>query len=221
MSWPPVPLLWPGETVVIAASGPSLTASQLEHVRGGQKRGLCRLIVINNTWRLAPWADLLYAADARWWEEERKWSAAAPDRPQIEKFAGIKVAVAEAEKISLPGVHRMPGLDSKAGISLDPNRLHWGRNSGFQGLGLSAFLAGPGRRILIGFDFRPGPGGRLHHHADHPTPLNNPDPDSLTSWARLFEPTVPQFKELGIEVINCSPGSALTCFPMARLEDVL
>lgn len=203
------------------ASGPSLTIQQVERVRAARERGACKVIVVNNTWRLAPWADLLYAADWRWWEEERKWSAQDTARPQIEKFAGIKVAAAEAKAISLPGVHRMPGIDNKQGLSLDPNCLHWGRNSGFQALNLSVFLGGGGKRVLIGFDFRPGPGGRLHHHADHGGPLKNPDPGSLASWARLFEPTVPQFKELGIDVINCSPGSALTCFPMARLEDVL
>lgn len=127
-------------------------------------------------------------------------------------------------------MRRVPGHDTAraVGISTDPHYIHWGRNSGFQLANLAAHLVGPkrdgqggGRLLLCGYDFKPGPRGELHHHPDHSGPLKNPDANSLASWARLFAPAAPQFKELGIEVINCSPGSALTCFPMARLEDVL
>jgi hypothetical protein len=121
-------------------------------------------------------------------------------------------------------VRRVPGHDTAkaSGISTDPHYIHWGRNSGFQVANLVAHLVGSdGRLLLCGYDFKPGPRGELHHHPDHSGPLKNPDASSLASWARLFVPAAPQFKELGIEVINCSPGSALTCFPTARLEDVL
>jgi len=36
-----------------------------------------------------------------------------------------------------------------------------------------------------------------------------------------FPTLQPALTERGIEVINCTPGSALTCFPMGNLDEVL
>ena len=56
-------------TIVCAASGPSLTADQAGVVTAAQTRGRCRVIAVNNTWRMFPNADVLFAADDRWWAE--------------------------------------------------------------------------------------------------------------------------------------------------------
>src|SRR5690606_36428084 len=77
-------------TVVCIASGPSLTADDVETVRrwrqeaqgehagagqdasaGGPDRewagGPVGVVVTNTTFRAAPWADVLYAMDRAWW----------------------------------------------------------------------------------------------------------------------------------------------------------
>ena len=54
---------WRGRTVVCIASGPSLTAEDCELVRESG----CPVIVTNTTFRLCPWADMLYAFDRPWW----------------------------------------------------------------------------------------------------------------------------------------------------------
>ena len=74
--------LWEGETVVCLASGPSLTPADVEYVRGK-----ARVIVINTTVLLAPWADVLYACDARWWQWHHK---------TVKGFAGMKFALTKA-----------------------------------------------------------------------------------------------------------------------------
>jgi hypothetical protein len=143
--------------------------------------------------------------------------------PSLAAFSGLRVSTDERARLAIPDVRRVPGEDKPSlGISTDPHFIRWGRNSGFQLNNVLAHMIGRGGRLLLGgYDFKPGPGGKLHHHPDHTGPLKNPDANSMAAWAKLFDVTVPQFKHLGIEVINCSPGSALTCFPMARLEDVL
>lgn len=53
---------------VIMASGPSMCAKDAELVkrwRDGESR---KAIAINTTYRLAPWADLIYACDHCWWK---------------------------------------------------------------------------------------------------------------------------------------------------------
>ncbi len=179
--------------------------------------------MINRTWRLAPWADLLYAADARWWEHELAETQKDRSLPRLEAFAGLRVSTDERVKNMVPNVRRAPGEDKpNLGISTDPHFIRWGRNSGFQLLNVLAHMVGKGGRLLLcGYDFKPGPGGRLHHHPDHTGPLKNPDANSMAGWARLFDVTVPQFKQLGIEVINCSEETALTSFRRAHLVDVL
>ena len=59
-------------TVFCIASGPSLTAEQVAAVkklrdeRGGDR---VKVIVINTSFRLAPWADILFAMDKAWWDQ--------------------------------------------------------------------------------------------------------------------------------------------------------
>lgn len=61
-----VPCLWPDETVFILGGGPSLPIERLTELRGKGK-----VIAINNAGFVAPWADLLFFADTRWWTWNR------------------------------------------------------------------------------------------------------------------------------------------------------
>jgi hypothetical protein len=67
---------WEGKTVVCIAGGPSLTKEQLELVRAARERDAVRVIVINDAYLIAPWADVLYFADARW----AKWHVQGVDK---------------------------------------------------------------------------------------------------------------------------------------------
>ena len=59
---------WPGRTVICIASGPSLTSEDCEtaHASGHP------VIVTNTTFRLCPWADVLFGFDGKWWREYMK-----------------------------------------------------------------------------------------------------------------------------------------------------
>lgn len=191
---------WSG-TAVVAGSGPSLELEDLE---------LCRdrhLIVVNDAYRLAPWAHVLYACDEVWWDAHRgapdfmgeRWSS-------HDKAMNEKLACAERWKLNL-----VAGL-SKTGFSMDPARIHYGGNSGFQAMNL-ALLWGATRVLLLGFDMQ----GVNHFFGKHPRPMRS-------AGAERF---IPAFKEAartlpaGIEIINCTPSSALECFPRKRLSDAL
>lgn len=114
----------------------------------------------------------------------------------------------------------MPGEDAE-GLSLDPLRIHYNANSGAQAYNLSLHLAGPGRRILTGFDCDYGPGGARHYHADHGGALKNPNAAEFACWRARWERVAAAARDAGLETINCSRATALTCFPRANLEDVL
>jgi|TARA_Y100000310_G_scaffold335800_2_gene418738 hypothetical protein len=200
--WPPVPQLWKGETVCILGSGPSAKAADADYVHGK-----ARLIVVNNAFRLAPWADLLYACDFNWWQEYKN-----PRDGGLSwvDFEGLLVSQDARAVDAL----RVPSED-KPGLSLDPLRIHQGANGGYQALNL-AVLLGASRVLLLGFDMK-----GAHFHQDHPSGLNNPDQQHYARWMENYQTTLPDLKRAGVEVINCTWGSALKCYPKKRLKQSL
>jgi hypothetical protein len=192
---------------VVAASGPSLTPAVAERCRD------YRVLAVNDAYRLMPFAEVLYCCDAEWWELHRgcpgflgeKWSShSVRPHPENDKAAA-------AEKY---GLRLVAGRDGE-GFSTDSGVIHYGSNSGFQAINL-ALLMGAKRILLVGFDMHSRNG--RHFFGNHPEPLSN--------YVR-YEGLVPYFQRAaallppGIEIVNCTPGSALDCFPMATLEEAL
>jgi hypothetical protein len=195
--------VWAGRTVVIVGGGPSLTEDQLR---------LCAktdwgCIAINDSYRVAPWADLLYFADPQWW----LWHH---DDYYFKSFTGQTVTVADTQKV--PPAKTLHRLDIRAGqgLSSDPTKVHAGLNSGYQCINI-AYLAGAKRIVLLGFDMH-FPGGVSHWHGGHPEKV--PESNYTNLYAPQFDTMLPQLKAAGVEVWNCSPGSRLTAFPFADLK---
>jgi hypothetical protein len=194
-----VPKLWPGETVVCIGTGPSLTAADVDACRGR-----ARVIAINDAWRLAPWADVLYACDSRWVDHHKG----------AKGFEGLKYSMtANQKKWPDWGILRNDGVN---GLCLDPTGLRTGRNSGAQAINLAIHL-GAARILLLGYDMSRH-GGKGHFFGEHPKNWPpSPFHSFLDSFAKLEQP----LKDLGVEVINCSRRTALKVFPQMPLEKAL
>ncbi len=95
-----------------------------------------------------------------------------------------------------------------------------GGNSGFQALNLS-IQWGAKRILLIGFDMTDKPGSLHWYGHNQWRGANNPDRHNFKRWIASFENAAKQCRELGVEVINCSAVSALTCFPQMMIEEAL
>ena len=198
---------WAGAVVVAIGGGPSLTHEQVDYCRGRAK-----IIAINNAVDLAPWADLLYFCDERWyrWHEET-----------VRRFEGRRVTMEnEGLLAELPGLTCMKNdtkrTGEREGFCESPDGLRTGGNGGYQVLQLAAHL-GARRVVLLGYDMRPID-GKAHWHEEHPipTPL-----DCLTGYADGFRTLVEPLRRRGVEVINATPGSALDFFPRATLQEAL
>jgi hypothetical protein len=219
---------WDGEAVVLIGGGPSLTAEQVAMVALEHEAGNVRCIVVNDAYLLAPWADVCYFADARWW----KWHTDGVDKPLLgltaeqvrEKFAafaGEKCSIQNAGRnITDDAVHILRNKhfpENGDGLSVDPGALVTGRHGGFQAINL-AVLAGAKNIILLGYDGKPAADGTAHFHGDHPKPS---PVSAYPMYLKSFAPAVKPLENLGVSVVNCSPDSAIADFPKMPLEDAL
>lgn len=103
-----------------------------------------------------------------------------------------------------------------AGLCEKTNGLMTGQNSGFQAINL-AVLAGAKRIVLLGYDMKTA-GAKSHWFGDHPIQTA---PSVFSAMINNFPSLVKPLAKLGVEVLNCTPGSALECFPKRALESVL
>lgn len=62
-------------------------------------------------------------------------------------------------------------------------------------------------------------GGRTHFHGDHQG-LNNPYDNLLAQWVKNFEIIAKDLKNAGVEVLNATRETALTCFKRISIEDI-
>ncbi len=200
-----VPRLWPGGTVACLGGGPSLTPEQADLLRG--RAGV---IAINDAYKLAPWAGVLYGCDWRWWRKHKG----------VPGFAGLKVTLSNSRGHldDYPDIEVLENTGAQ-GLELNPTGLRTGRNGGYQAINLGVHL-GAKRILLLGYDMRADARGRTHWFGDHedwPTRASIFAGVMLPCFATLVEP----LEELGVEVINCTPHSALDVFPKAPLEESL
>jgi hypothetical protein len=149
----------------------------------------------------------LYACDEKWWRHH--WD-------NLEHYGGERwtqvhndAAKKFAEEL---GLNAKPGA-SAAGLGRD--KIHHGGNSGYQAINL-AYLMGAAKIILLGYDMHNN--GMAHFFGDHPKGLSNGRYDQYVSnFTRLAK----DLAAAGIEVINCTPDSALTQFAKKDFQAIL
>lgn len=86
-------------------------------------------------------------------------------------------------------------------------------NSGLLAV-MVAVKLGAKRVLLCGLDMH-SPGD--HFFGKHPAPLKPTRPERMEIFKRQFA----AYRPRGVEIINCTPGSALQCYPKADLEACL
>lgn len=197
-------------TIICVASGPSLTAEQAETIRRAHAAGPWRVIAANTTaLTLVPFADVLYGGDAAWWT---RYHAEVRARFTGETWSQSQAAAAHGARV----IRRL----YQAGLTKESDAINGGGNSGYAMVEL-AYLFGVQRLVLVGYDMQ-RTGGKSHHHGDHPSPnLGNPQDKQLAVWAAKFPALARDLAAAGVEVVNCTSTTALTCFPRADLAATL
>jgi hypothetical protein len=191
--------MMPPETFVLIGGGPSLTVEDVAFVRDR-----ARVIAINDAYRLAPWAEILYAADRSWIDAH----------DGVADFHGLKYSIDSHDPTPRPDWTVLKNT-GPLGLERDPTGLRAGLNSGYQAINLAVHF-GATQIVLLGYDLSPD-GYREHWFSDPPDRQPSPYAEMREAFASLVEPLA----ELGISVVNCSRRTALTVFPRASLSTAL
>jgi len=184
---------------VVIATGPSLRKDQIDYTIG--KVGLT--IAVNDAIMVAPHADILYSGDNRWWNYHG---------PKIAWFMGERLCAARDNEYSTQ-IEGIGGLGP-----FEEGRVRFGNNSGFAAVNV-ALNRGASTIYLLGFDMGVAAGQKRHYFGDHPTDINIESP--YESFRQHFNVAAPSVKDFEAEVINCTEGGFLECFPKAKITEVL
>jgi hypothetical protein len=230
--------MWPGETVVIAASGPSLQQEDL-----AMARGRARVVVINDSYLYAPWADIHYICDKRLYDWHRQFQSPAQQifgkaraMALWHGFAGLRVVLESAAscKAHEPALlvlrndsAREGGPSEPSGLCEKPDGVRTGRNSGYQAINL-AYHTGATRILLLGYNMQVV-GGKSHWFGEHPQmskgqPVQQAKPSNPSAYQQFadsYESLAGKLKAKGVSVINCTADSALKAFKRGTLADCL
>lgn len=180
---------------VCIASGPSLTAADVEMVRQWRQDSPDRYVIVaNTTFRIAPWADAMFAMDDKWWKVHR-----------------------EEVRTTFKGKPYCHIGDSSRGYAERPEKRRRFCLHGNSGAAILAWCAsGDFERIMmLGYDCSVSKGA--HWHGDHPKPLGNCG--SIHRWPKQFENLRGYYPKANI--VNASRRTVLKCFPLVRLEEAL
>ena len=190
-----MPRLWPGQTIAVLGSGPSMS----QEVCDALLEANVPAIAVNDTFKLAPWAAILFAGDLQWWRVKAE---------EVAGFKGLKVCSQPGRE--LPGVARIR-ISGDWGFDPDPSCVRFGGNSGYQAVHIGIHT-GAVRILLCGFDMH-----GTHWFGRHQEPLRNPHEHRFSRWVKRFR----DLKDCGAEIVNCTPGSALHHFQMMDLADAI
>lgn len=223
-----IPRKYDGETVVILATGPSLNEEQVNYVSHARAQGGCRVLTVNNSYQLAPWADIHVACNDNWWDYYWKNDEVLRNM-KADRYTRYKH---QADEFGIHYIHSIV----KEGLSKDPSVIHINKGSGPIAINI-ATLSGFKKIILLGHDmkFANDYNGRQkkvgstprHYFGEYPKEMQH-FPQSKESISNngviigLIDAYNGMVKDLeGIDVVNCTPGSHLPTFRKSNLMNEL
>lgn len=195
-----IPRDWPGKTAFLICGGPSVTQADVDKLKGR------KVVVLNSSYQICPWADAVVFTDLRWWDEHK-------DREAFRNFQGEKISLVLGNDD--PSV-RIVSRKSPP-LSIAPTCLAVGHSSVPTGINYLA-LKGCCRVGILGLDGKDSPDGKTHHHEPHP-------------WDRVegcyeahggeLRGMVEQIHAMGVLPVNVNPDSARRMFPIMPLDELL
>ena len=190
--------------VLVLATGPTLNDFRVDLFRDK-----VFVIAVNDAYTLCPWADMFYACDFDWWTVHGQ---------KVAKLKGDKVTLRHDEltptNVLAREVQAFP-KNQRRGVSMSPDRIFMGHNSGFQALQLAVQKS---RKVyLAGFDM--GATGPTHFFGDHPSTLTNGS--NYDDFVADFAETRNELAAVADIALVTSPSGLSHLFRTITTEDAL
>ena len=195
------------ETVSVLGGGWSARAYDVNRLPG-------EVIGVNDSMIRAR-CDYGVSMDRLW--TENRW-AAVERKARENALRVVYIRRAALANIPIRPTFLAPFENDHKSVDFTPrgtSRLN-GTNSGACALNLAANF-NPRRILLFGFDMNRSPQGDAYWYPPYEwgKPKGNTGAGTYEAWAAEFEQIAAQFKARGVEVVNCSPSSAIKAFPKA------
>lgn len=195
-----VPRDWPGATVAIVASGPSVNAFDFERIAG------LRTIAVKDGYLKVPHAEVLIIGDHRY--ERRK--------PDLSGYKGPLILYTDPDHpptgLEDPRMRFIPKVAGR-GLSRDPTKLR----GTFTTVALAinyAVLRGASKIVLVGVDAKAGPNNERHFTGTHKEHWHERYNKQKWGFSRLPD----DLNRVGVKVWNLNPDSAVRAFEIAKRD---
>jgi hypothetical protein len=229
MNWR-VPLIWEGADVYILGGGPSVPKqfnipdNIVKDVVAGKSEPSIyspymsylhdkHVIGINVAYLIGNWIDMVFFGDNNFFLKNQYGLAAFPNlkvssSPTANKYNWVKYL---SRDTSHP-----------RGISSNPHMVSWNCNSGSAAVSIAA-NTGAKRIILLGFDMRLSDDNSQHWHDLYKRGKISGDKLHKLPFGKHlvgFDQMAKDAKARDIEIINCSPDSAIKQFRKISLKEL-
>lgn len=187
----------PDPWAIVIAPGPSMTCADVAALRG-----VGYTIAVNCAVMYVPWADALFAADGRWYQNYG---------PQFTWYKGIRISKTHRS----PGVQRWTGKGwARTGGNSGHMAIQWAVDQGYRNI------------ALLGFDQQVLDKNKAHCHGNHPETkdgkrTNMSNCTGVKTWPRLMNETAKDLIRRNVEVVNLSRETALECFERMTVEEFM
>ena len=226
--------IFKNQTAVIIATGPSLSKSQLDLIlsRHMADDSNVKVFTINNTYQIYPNTDVHLSCDGPWW----RWYWNDPVLRWLARSNECEMFTWYPEFAEEFGINYIFGDEKKQGLSLDPGIVHINHGSGPMIFNL-AVLFGVSKIVLIGHDmkFAKDYAPQKQHPGSIPRHYFGEYPKKLQHWPsvkvrqgvldgliEVYTVIEQQFRSdvrlSSIDVVNCTPDTALTMFRQSELR---
>ena len=227
-----VPRIWEGGDVWIIGGGPSVPKQFdipdkiIQSVVRGTSPSVYspymsllhdkHVIGVNVAYMIGDWIDLVFFGDSGFLLKYQV---------ELANYQGLKVSChPKANDVSW--IKFLPRDKSHAqGISSNPMRVSWNGNSGAAAISVAAH-AGAKRIILLGFDMKVNETANQHWHDVYgktKAPVDKRKPRRMPFHRHLrgFPQIARDAKQMGIEILNACPDSAIECFTKVTAKEIL
>lgn len=233
MNWK-VPKIWDGGDAWIIGGGPSVPRQfdVPEHIIQKVINGTLppsayspymalihneHVIGVNMAYKIGPWIDIVMFGDSGFFAKERAG---------LSQFPGLKISCNPTSKSErwVKTLNR-DGQKSR-GVSENPTMVSWNGNTGAAAINLAVHL-GASKIFLLGFDMDIDPKNNMQHwhnlYSKGPVAPHDDRRRRKLPFGRHLQgfPVIAEdIKKRGVQIINVSPESTITCFPKMTIKQI-